>query len=175
MGNCQLCIADAAQVAPLQADLLVHAVERQIQQAAGVGAQQRGGQVDDELIEQGLADKGPGQGGAAFHQHLVAFAAAQLGGQGVQVEAAPFRAGGGAGLGGIAGGAGAGQRQQLGAGVFQRPAAVVALKAFSHVAYNITRVQTENLLSVRGTLFDFSPIHLEEYTEENVATSRLHF
>ena len=78
-------VADTAQIAPLQADLLVHAVERQVQQAAGVGAQQRGGQVDDELVEQGLADEGPGQGGAAFHQHFVAFTAGQLGGQGVQV------------------------------------------------------------------------------------------
>ena len=53
--------------------------------------------------------------------------------------------------------------------------AVVALKAFSHVAYNITRVPTETLVPVRGTLFDFPSIHLEKYTAENVVTSRLHF
>ena len=54
-------------------------------------------------------------------------------------------------------------------------AAVVALKAFSHVAYNITRVPTEALDAVCGTLFDFPTINLEKYTAENVVTSRLHF
>ena len=55
-------------------------------------------------------------------------------------------------------------------------AAVVGLKKFSHVAYNITRVQTENLMSVRGTLVDFPIFGLEKYTVENVPVeSRLHF
>ena len=53
--------------------------------------------------------------------------------------------------------------------------AVVALKAFSHVAYNITRVPTETLQPLQGTLFDFPPCRLEGYTAENVVTSRLHF
>jgi len=49
----------------------------------------------------------------------------------------------------------------------------MSLKVFSHAAYNITRVQTENLLSI-GQLFDHPPIQLEKAKPEDV-TSKLHF
>ena len=49
----------------------------------------------------------------------------------------------------------------------------MSLKVFSHAAYNISRVQTENLTSI-NQLFDFSPIHLETKKPEDV-TSKLHF
>ena len=55
-------------------------------------------------------------------------------------------------------------------------AAVVGLKKFSHVAYNITRVQTKDLASVNGTLVDIPLDGLDKYTVENVpVTSWLHF
>ena len=47
------------------------------------------------------------------------------------------------------------------------------LKVFSHAAYNITRVQTDNLTSIEQ-LFDFPRIQLEQAKPEDV-TSKLHF
>jgi hypothetical protein len=49
----------------------------------------------------------------------------------------------------------------------------MSLKVFSHAAYNITRVQTENLMSI-AQLFDFPRTHLEKRKPEDV-TSKLHF
>ena len=49
----------------------------------------------------------------------------------------------------------------------------MSLKVFSHAAYNISRVQTENLMNV-DQLFDFPPSHLETEKPEAV-TSKLHF
>ena len=49
----------------------------------------------------------------------------------------------------------------------------MSLKVFSHAAYNISRVQTENLTSI-NQLFDFSPIRLETKKPEDV-TRKLHF
>ena len=49
----------------------------------------------------------------------------------------------------------------------------MSLKVFSHAAYNITRVQTENLMDI-AQLFDHPQIHLEEAKPEDV-TSKLHF
>ena len=49
----------------------------------------------------------------------------------------------------------------------------MALKVFSHAAYNITRVQDADLASI-DSLFKFPPIHLEKATPEDV-TSKLHF
>jgi hypothetical protein len=50
---------------------------------------------------------------------------------------------------------------------------VMSLKVFSHAAYNITRVQTDNLSSI-DQLFDHPISHLEEAKPEDV-TSKLHF
>jgi len=52
-------------------------------------------------------------------------------------------------------------------------AAVMSLKVFSHAAYNISRVQTETLMSI-NQLFDFPRIHLETEKPDGV-TSKLHF
>ena len=49
----------------------------------------------------------------------------------------------------------------------------MSLKVFSHAAYNISRVQTETLMSI-DQLFDFPITHLEEAKPEDV-TSKLHF
>ena len=49
----------------------------------------------------------------------------------------------------------------------------MSLKVFSHAAYNISRVQTENLTSI-DQLFDFRISHLEKAKPEDV-TSKLHF
>ena len=49
----------------------------------------------------------------------------------------------------------------------------MSLKVFSHAAYNISRVQTENLMNV-DQLFDHPDIHLETKKPEDV-TSKLHF
>jgi hypothetical protein len=49
----------------------------------------------------------------------------------------------------------------------------MSLKVFSHAAYNITRVQTDNLSSI-DQLFDHPISHLEEAKPEDV-TSKLHF
>ena len=49
----------------------------------------------------------------------------------------------------------------------------MSLKVFSHAAYNITRVQTEDLMSIEQ-LFAYPPIHLEKRKPEDV-TSKLHF
>ena len=49
----------------------------------------------------------------------------------------------------------------------------MSLKVFSHAAYNISRVQTENLMSI-NQLFDYPRIHLEKKKPEDV-TSKLHF
>jgi hypothetical protein len=50
---------------------------------------------------------------------------------------------------------------------------VMSLKVFSHAAYNITRVQTEDLSSIEQ-LFAFRMTHLEQAKPEDV-TSKLHF
>ena len=50
---------------------------------------------------------------------------------------------------------------------------VMSLKVFSHAAYNISRVQTENLVSIEQ-LFAHPMTHLEEEKPEDV-TSKLHF
>ena len=50
---------------------------------------------------------------------------------------------------------------------------VMSLKVFSHAAYNITRVQTEDLSSI-DQLFAYPRIHLEQAKPEDV-TSKLHF
>ena len=52
-------------------------------------------------------------------------------------------------------------------------AAPLSLKTFSHAAYNISRVQTADLLGI-GQLFEFSMIHLEKRKPEDVK-SKLHF
>ena len=49
----------------------------------------------------------------------------------------------------------------------------MSLKVFSHAAYNISRVQTEDLLTI-NQLFDFTTIDLEKAKPEDV-TSKLHF
>ena len=49
----------------------------------------------------------------------------------------------------------------------------MSLKVFSHAAYNISRVQTEDLLSI-NQLFDHPISHLEKKKPEDV-TSKLHF
>jgi hypothetical protein len=49
----------------------------------------------------------------------------------------------------------------------------MSLKVFSHAAYNITRVQTEDLSSIEQ-LFAFRMTHLEQAKPEDV-TSKLHF
>ena len=49
----------------------------------------------------------------------------------------------------------------------------MSLKVFSHAAYNISRVQTENLVSIEQ-LFAHPISHLEKAKPEDV-TSKLHF
>ena len=49
----------------------------------------------------------------------------------------------------------------------------MSLKVFSHAAYNISRVQTENLMNM-NQLIDFPPSHLEKAKPEDV-TNKLHF
>jgi hypothetical protein len=49
----------------------------------------------------------------------------------------------------------------------------MSLKVFSHAAYNITRVQTENLMDI-AQLFAYPVIELERAKPEDV-TSKLHF
>ena len=49
----------------------------------------------------------------------------------------------------------------------------MSLKVFSHAAYNISRVQTDNLMSI-NQLFEFPPVRLELAKPEDV-TSKLHF
>ena len=49
----------------------------------------------------------------------------------------------------------------------------MSLKVFSHAAYNISRVQTENLMDI-AQLFDHPRIQLETKKPEDV-TSKLHF
>ena len=49
----------------------------------------------------------------------------------------------------------------------------MSLKVFSHAAYNISRVQTEDLTDI-DQLFDHPVGHLEKAKPEDV-TSKLHF